>query len=81
MIAAETWLSAQDALDHGLVDEILGQEGQTAMSPGALVNAFGLPDIDALRAAYDRANPQQPQQTAEPDWRMAARLAVEQNRF
>lgn len=81
MIAAETWLSAQDALDHGLVDEILGQEDQAAMSPGALVNAFGLPDIDALRAAYDRANPQQPQQTAEPDWRMAARLAVEQNRF
>ena len=81
MMAAETWLSAQDALEHGLVDEILGQDGIEPMSPGALVNAFGLPDIDALRAAYNRSNSQQPQQTPEPDWRIAARLELEQNRF
>lgn len=79
MMTAETWLSAQDALDHGLVDEILGTEDQTALSPGALVNAFGLPDINALRAAYDRA--QQTQPTPEPDWRIGARLELEQNRF
>lgn len=86
MMSSETWLTAQDALDHGLVDEILGQESQ-GMSPGSLVNAFGLPDLDALRAAYLKANPN-PRQGMEPapkdagtDWRVSARLELERNRF
>lgn len=89
MMSAETWLSAQDALDHGLVDEILGQaDGEQTPGPGSLVNAFGLPDITALRAAYIRANPeaqaapeQKTAQSTESDWRLSARLKMEQNRF
>ena len=84
MMSAETWLSAQDALDHGLVDEILGQE-EGMPGPSSLVNAFGLPDINALRAAYARANPEtDPQEAPEhtrADWRDSARLTLEQNRF
>lgn len=85
MMSTETWLTAQDALDHGLVDEILGQEDGQTMRPGSLVNAFGLPDITALRAAYDRANPSAPPerrpQNTGTDWRLAARLDLEKNRF
>lgn len=89
MMSSETWLSAQDALDHGLVDEILGQEdGLPSPGPSSLVNAFGLPDITALRAAYVRANPEEtPQNTptapehTPKDWRLSARLKMEQNRF
>lgn len=85
MMSTETWLTAQDALDHGLVDEILGQEDGQTMRPGSLANAFGLPDITALRAAYDRANPSAPPerrpQNAGTDWRLAARLDLEKNRF
>lgn len=84
MMSSETWLSAQDALDHGLVDEILGQE-EGMPGPSSLVNAFGLPDITALRTAYARANPEaDPQKTPEhtpADWRDSARLTLEQNRF
>ena len=86
MMSNETWLSAQDAMDCGLVDEIMGQEEGQTMSPGSLVNAFGLPDIDALRAAYQKANQETPQTTQEPqntgaDWQNAARLALEKTRF
>lgn len=82
MMSAETWLSAQDAMGLGLADEILGQDGDSP-SPGSLVNAFGLPDIDALRAAYERANPaaQQGQNHTTPDWRISARLELEKHRF
>ena len=77
-MSAETWLTAQEALDRGLVDEILGQDARS-MSPGGLVNAFGLPDIDALRAAYQQA--QQSQNRPEPDWRLSARLELEKYRI
>lgn len=84
MMSSETWLSAQNALDHGLVDEILGQE-EGMPGPSSLVNAFGLPDINALRAAYARANPeadsQEPPEHTLADWRDSARLTLEQNRF
>lgn len=84
MMSSETWLSAQDALEHGLVDEILGQD-EGVPGPSSLVNAFGLPDIAALRAAYARANPEAdlrkaPEHTL-ADWRDSARLTLEQNRF
>lgn len=82
MMSTETWLSAQEALEHGLVDEILGQE-RPGVSPGSLVNAFGLPDIDALRAACGKVNPlgKGPAHKSGPDWRRSARLRLEENRF
>lgn len=86
MMNSETWLTAQDAMSLGLVDEILGQEEGQSMSPSGLVNAFGLPDIDALRAAYQKAHPAPDPETPEPqntgaDWQRSARLALEKNRF
>ena len=61
------------------MDEILGQDTQS-MSPGSLANAFGLPNIDALRAAYQQAQ-QKPQNRPEPDWRLSARLELEKHRI
>ena len=47
----ETFLTAQQALDMGLIDEIIG-EGQS-INPMNVMNASGgLPDIEKLRAAY-----------------------------
>lgn len=86
MMSSETWLSAQDAMGLGLVDEILGCPGEAELSPSSLVNAFGLPDIGALRAAYQKANPESARTPREPqntgaDWQSTARLALEKNRF
>ena len=87
MMNAETWLSAQDAMGLGLADEILGQSGEAELGPSGLVNAFGLPDINALREAYRKAKPDPQRDRAPvpkdtgPDWRLAARLDLEKNRF
>lgn len=78
MMSAETWLTAQDALACGLVDAILDQD-EPAMSPGSLVNAFGVPNIDALRQAWQRA--QHHSGHAKPDWRLSARLELEKIRL
>ncbi len=63
MMRSSTWLSAQEALDAGLADGILYQEG-TEPLPGQIVNAVGggiralangggLPDAGQLRARYE----------------------------
>ena len=50
----ETFLTARDALDLGLVDEILGESG--GANPMSVWNAAGgAPDIVKLRAAYREA--------------------------
>lgn len=67
MMAKEKWFSAQEALDAGLVDGIIGQEeDEAAGDPKTLVNAAGLlraggglPDLDKLRAAYFAAHPEE----------------------
>lgn len=84
MMSAETWLTAQEAVDCGLADSIIGEtEGA---DPKNLMNAFGLPDIAKLRARYEEQ--QKPASTGgapeahtEPDWRARARLDLEKNRF
>lgn len=80
MMSAETWLTAQDALDKGLVDGILFTEQESTISPANVMNAFGLPDLAALRKAYMKAQ-EQPQTEQEPDWQLQARLELEKNRF
>lgn len=86
MMTAETWLTAQEAVECGLADGILGEE--TTANPANLMNAFGLPDITELRARYREA--QQPEKSAstggEPEadmqsWQAEARLALEKIRF
>lgn len=97
MMNAETWLTAQEAFDHGLVDGILYQEEGPA--PQNLMNAAGagiralgcsggVPDIVQLRAEYARRHPAEPQDPTgkEPedhtqDWREQARLNLEKIRF
>lgn len=80
LMNAETWLSAQDAVDKGLADEVLYMDEGDAISPSSVINAFGLPDITALRQAYDRAQGQ-PNHMQETDWRLAARLELEKHRM
>lgn len=54
MMDRETFLTAREALDAGLVDEILGETGQA--NPMNVWNAAGCaPDIEKLRAAYREA--------------------------
>ena len=64
MMDRETFLTAQEALDTGLIDEIMGADEGTpapAMSAANVMNAAGgLPDIEKLRAAYREAQGQPP---------------------
>ena len=54
MMDRETFLTAHEALDAGLVDEILGETRQA--NPMNVWNAAGgAPDIEKLRAAYREA--------------------------
>lgn len=54
MMDRETFLTAREALDAGLVDEILGETGSA--NPMNVWNAAGgAPDIEKLRAAYREA--------------------------
>lgn len=53
LIRAETWLTAQEAVELGLADSILGQEGDGAMLPQSIVNAAGA----GLRALVNSTGP------------------------
>lgn len=59
MMDRETFLTAQEALDAGLVDEIIGaDEGGAPADPMNVWNAVGgAPDIERMRAAYREAHP------------------------
>lgn len=94
MMQSTSWLTAQDALDAGLVDGILYQEEDGEFSPGAIVNAAssglmaitgGLrpPDLAQLRAEYQKAKnqPVQKDPAASDNWKEQARLELEKNRF
>lgn len=92
MMHNETWLTAQDALDAGLVDGILYQD---TVDPKSVVNAagcgihalagsLGVPDIAKLRDEYQKTHkPAGSPAEHNTDWQDAAkkRLALEQNRF
>ena len=81
MIDAETWLTAQQALDAGLVDEIL-YDDDGVLSPSDIVNAYGMPDIAKMRDEYRKAHQHQDPPTTPVDhWQDAARLAIEKMRF
>ena len=81
MIDSETWLTAQQALDAGLVDEIL-YDDDGVLSPSDIVNAYGIPDIAKMRDEYRKAHQHQdPPTTPVDNWQDAARLAIEKMRF
>lgn len=82
MMESETWLTAQAALNAGLVDGILYEE-DGALSPTNVVNALGVPDIAQLRAQYRTAHPTpaESEPDNQTDWRAEARLEIEKTRF
>lgn len=56
MMDKETFLTARQALDAGLLDEITGDAATPA--PADILNAaFALPDLEKMRAAYREAHP------------------------
>ena len=58
MMDRETFLTAQEALDAGLIDEIIGADEGAAASPLDVFHAAGgAPDLEQMRAAYRAANP------------------------
>lgn len=70
MMDRETFLTAQEAMDAGLIDEIIGADEGAAASPLDVFNAAGgAPDIEQMRAAYRAANPPggNPPPAPEPD--------------
>lgn len=68
MMSAETWMTAQEARDAGLVDGILFEEEESVLpqnvmnAAGAGIRALGMsggiPDISKLRDEYRRLNPE-----------------------
>lgn len=91
MMSAETWLTAQEAVEWGLADGILFQEEAVSLdvmnAAGAGLRALGcggVPDIAALRAEYRRAKTaaEEPEGCfVSDDWRVKARLDIEKFRF
>lgn len=93
MMNNTTWLTAQDALDAGLVDGILFQDED--VDPKAIVNAVGggvraltgacgMPDLDTLRAEYRKLHePAGNPAVNNTDWQAQAtqRLDIEKIRF
>lgn len=82
MMQAETWLTAQEAVDAGLADEIL-YDDDAVLNPADFINAFGMPDLAAMRAEYQKAHTAQEPPADPPveNWQDAARLAIEKLRF
>lgn len=91
MMHNETWLTAQDALDAGLVDGILYQD---TVDPKTVVNAvgggihalagsLGVPDIAKLRDEYFKTHNQAGGPAENTSWQTKARqrLDLEKNRF
>lgn len=82
MMERTEWLTAQDALDAGLVDGILYQD--EALDPKSIYNALPMPDISTMRAEYNKAKHKagshDPEKT---DWQTLAgqRLDIEKNRY
>ena len=80
---AETFLTADEAKEMGLIDQIIGQN--SPITPAQVMNCMGgglmnggLPDMDKLREAYAKAHTQ-----TKPDehTRAEAQLALELTRI
>lgn len=88
IVQAETWITAQRALDLGLIDGIYDPKAQKQeqLDPRNIAAAFGLPDIVTLRARYAEAHPKdsasgEPPAQKTDDWRSDAALAIEKARY
>lgn len=89
MMSAETWLTAQKAVELGLADSVLYQEEavpQNVMNAAGTglraLGCGGVPNIALLRAEYRRAKAaDQPEPPEAPAWQARARLHLERVRF
>lgn len=91
LMNAETWLTAQEAVELGLADGVLYAE-ETVL-PQNIVNSVGsgiralgasggLPDIAAMRSEYRKNHRREPEpEPTHNDWRDKARLELEKLRF
>lgn len=81
MMAATTWLTAQEAEAAGLVDGILYQDAPADVL-NAAGGACGIPDISMLRAEYRKLKGEPPA-TSNHEWQQQARqlLDIEKIRF
>lgn len=89
MVAATSWMTAEEAVDAGLADGILYQDDDSSLLPSNVVNAvgagirsissagFGLPDANTLRAEYK--SQQSPPPTANDPNDPAGRVPAEDN--
>lgn len=97
LIRAESWLTAQEAVDLGLADSILGKEEWESPIPEHIINAAGAAvramtnatgpvfDAETLKARYERLV----REGAAPaeghpvagNWRARARLEIEKARL
>lgn len=91
LVRRETWLSAREALDLGLADEIIGADAEPApaIAPSAVYNSLDVPTAAELLARYNKAvidgappAPGHPVEGAQFDKKRAqARLALEKIRY
>lgn len=90
MMERTEWLTAQDALDAGLVDGILYQEEPVdpksivnALTTSYQLNASYMPDISILRTEYNRKHEPAGSPADHTDWRTNAehRMLIEKNKF
>lgn len=92
LMESSTWMTAQEAVEHGLADGILYQDDpapqnlMNALGGGvrALGESGGIPDITYLRAEYRKqhqADPGGVPAANTQDWQVKARLDLEKNRF
>lgn len=85
ILAAETWIGAQRALDLGLIDGIYDPKSSQSASfdPRNVAAAFGLPDIVAMRQRYTEAHAEEtpPPPDDSTKWKAQAALDIEKNRF
>lgn len=97
MMQSTTWLTAEEALDAGLVDGIMFAEEYTpdlktvvnaaSGSLRAMASCSPMPMPDQLRAAYHSQDQSHNPEGAPPSknntlgWQAKARLKIEQNRF
>lgn len=85
MMNHETFLSAQRALEIGLLDEIIDETDETQKTNTArftIMNAFGgLPDIAKLRAIYEKDRNEKPEKEQSEETPEKRRLAQKQRRL
>src|SRR5699024_3589623 len=77
MMDNETFITANEALEYSLVDEIIG-ENSTVNYKNVINSAGGLPDIEKLREAYNKAKmpPQSPDGDSSPPTGVANKRAI-----